>query len=113
MTDKLLVLSTAPSEAEAKKIAHALVEERLAACVNIVPKVHSVYRWQGKVEGADEFLLIIKTTRDREEQVQSTIKELHTYELPECIVIAIDGGSEEYLQWLSESVGPGQTSGEL
>lgn len=104
MTDKLLVLSTAPSEADAKKIAHALVEERLAACVNIVPKIYSVYRWQGKVESADEFLLLIKTTRDREEQVRSAIKELHTYELPECIVIAIDGGSEEYLQWLSESV---------
>ena len=104
MTDKLLVLSTAPSEAEAKKIAHALVEERLAACVNIVPKIHSVYRWQGKVESADEFLLLIKTTRDREEQVRSAIQDLHTYELPECIVIAIDGGSEEYLQWLSESV---------
>ena len=108
MTDKLLVLSTAPSEAEAKKIAHALVEERLAACVNIVPKIHSVYRWQGKVESADEFLLLIKTTRDREEQVRSAIQDLHTYELPECIVIAIDGGSEEYLQWLSESVGPEQ-----
>lgn len=104
MTDKLLVLTTAPSEAGAKKIAHALVEERLAACVNIVPKIHSVYRWQGKVESADEFLLLIKTTRDREEQVRSAIQDLHTYELPECIVIAIDGGSEEYLQWLSESV---------
>ena len=104
MTDKLLVLTTAPSEAGAKKIAHALVEERLAACVNIVPKIHSVYRWQGKVESADEFLLLIKTTRDREEQVRSAIQDLHTYELPECIVIAIDGGSEEYLQWLSKSV---------
>ena len=104
MTDKLLVLTTAPSEAGAKKIAHALVEERLAACVNIVPKIHSVYRWQGKVESADEFLLLIKTTRDREEQVRSAIQDLHTYELPECIVIAIDGGSEEYLHWLSESV---------
>jgi len=105
MTDKLLVLSTAGSEEEARKIALALVERKLAACVNIVPRIHSVYRWQGKVESADEFLLIIKTTKDREEQVRSAIKELHSYELPECIVIGIDGGSEEYLRWVSESVG--------
>ncbi len=105
MTDKLLVLTTAGSEEEARKIALALVEPKLAACVNIVPRIHSVYRWQGKVESADEFLLIIKTTKDREEQVRSAIKELHAYELPECIVIGIDGGSEEYLRWISESVG--------
>ncbi len=104
MTGKLLVLTTAGSDEEAHKIAHALVERRLAACVNIVPRIHSVYRWQGKVESADEFLLIIKTTRDREESVRSAIKELHSYELPECIVIGIDGGSKEYLDWLSASV---------
>jgi periplasmic divalent cation tolerance protein len=105
MTDKLLVLTTAGSEDEARKIAQALVERKLAACVNVVPRIYSVYRWQGNVESAEEFLLIIKTTKDREEQVRSAIKELHSYELPECIVIGIDGGSEEYLRWVSESVG--------
>lgn len=104
MTDKLLVLTTAGSDEEARKIAHALVERRLAACVNIVPKIQSVYRWQGKVESAEEFLLIIKTTKVREEEVTSAIKELHSYELPECVVIAIEAGSKEYLDWVEESV---------
>lgn len=104
MTDKLLVLTTAGSEDEARKIAHTLVERRLAACVNIVPQIHSVYRWRDKVESAEEFLLIVKTTRGCEEQVESAIKELHSYELPECIVIGIDGGSEEYLRWIADSV---------
>lgn len=104
MTDKRLVLTTAGSEEEARRIAQTLVERRLAACVNIVPRIHSVYRWEGKVESADEFLLIIKTTRDREEPVRSAIKELHSYELPECLVIAIEAGSKEYLDWVGESV---------
>jgi periplasmic divalent cation tolerance protein len=104
MTGKLLVLTTAGSDDEARKIAHALVERRLAACVNMVPRIHSVYRWQGKVESAEESLLIIKTTTDCEERVRATIRELHSYELPECIAIGIDGGSEEYLRWVSENV---------
>ncbi len=104
MTDKLLVLSTAGSEAEAQKIAHALVDRRLAACVNIVPKIQSVYRWKEEIETAEEFLLIIKTVRGREEQVRATIRELHSYELPECIAIEVDGGSKEYLDWIGDSV---------
>ena len=104
MTDKVLVLSTSGSEAEAQRIAQALVERKLAACVNIVPRIHSVYRWQGKVESAEEFLLIIKTTRERQAQVCSAIRELHSYELPECIAISIEDGSTDYLQWLADSV---------
>lgn len=104
MTDKVLVLTTAGSDEEARKIAHALVEHKLAACVNIVPRIHSVYRWQGKVESGEEFLLIVKTTRGHEEAVRSAIKGLHSYELPECIVVAIESGSQKYLQWISESV---------
>jgi periplasmic divalent cation tolerance protein len=104
MTDKLLVLTTAGSESEARKIAHALVEPRLAACVNIIPRIHSVYRWEGKVEEAEEYLLLIKTTKAREEEVRAAIRELHSYELPECIAIPIESGSMEYLKWLSESV---------
>ena len=104
MTDKLLVLTTAGSEAEAKKIAEMLVERRLAACVNMVPSIHSVYRWEGKVEKAEEFLLLVKTVKSREEQVQAAIRELHSYELPECISIPIDGGSSAYLAWMADSV---------
>jgi periplasmic divalent cation tolerance protein len=104
MTDKLLVLSTAGSDAEARKIAQALVERKLAACVNIVPRIQSVYRWQGKVESAEEFLLIVKTSRERQEQVCSAIRELHSYELPECVAISIDDGSADYLQWIADSL---------
>ena len=104
MTDELLVLTTAGSQAEAEKIAHTLVDRRFAACVNIVPKIQSVYRWQGKVESAEEFLLLIKTLQGRETEVCAAIRELHSYELPECIAISIESGSKEYLQWLGESV---------
>jgi periplasmic divalent cation tolerance protein len=104
MTDKLLVLTTAGSESEARKIAHALVERRLAACVNIVPRIQSVYRWGEKVEQAEEFLLLIKSAKLREEQLRAAITELHSYELPECIAIPIESGSAEYMKWLSHSV---------
>jgi periplasmic divalent cation tolerance protein len=105
MTDKLLVLTTAGSESEAHKIAHALVERRLAACVNIVPRVQSVYRWEGKVEQAEEFLLVIKTAKLKEVQVRAAIRELHSYELPECIAISIESGSSDYLQWMENCIG--------
>ena len=105
MTDKVLVLTTAGSEAEARKISNQLVERRLAACVNIIPRIQSMYRWQGKIETAEEFLLIIKSTKTRSADVQAAIREVHSYELPECIVIAMEGGSAEYLKWIEESVG--------
>ena len=104
MTDKLLVLTTTGSESEAKKIAEMLVERRLAACVNIIPRIHSVYRWQGKVETAEEFLLLAKTVKDKEGKVQAAIHEMHSYDLPECISIPVEGGSAEYLRWITESV---------
>jgi periplasmic divalent cation tolerance protein len=104
MTDKLLVLSTTGSEAEAAKIAQALVERRIAACVNIVPRVQSVYRWEGKIEQAEEYLLLIKTVKTKFEQVRAAISELHSYELPECIALPIEAGSYDYLNWLVESV---------
>ena len=104
MTDKLLVLTTTGSQAEAEKIAHTLVDRRLAACVNIVPKIQSVYRWEGKVESAEEYLLLIKTRQGREADVCAAIRELHSYELPECIAITVEWGSKEYLQWVTDSV---------
>lgn len=104
MTDKLLVLTTAGSEAEANKMAQALVERRLAACVNIIPGIQSVYRWKDKVERSEEFLLFIKTKRALEPEIRTAIRELHSYELPEHVGIAIEYGSKEYFEWIDESV---------
>jgi periplasmic divalent cation tolerance protein len=104
MTDKRVVLSTAGSEDEARKVAHHLVEHQLAACVNIVSGIESTYRWQGKVESAREWLLLIKTTAEKFPAVRDAIRELHSYDLPECTAIAIDDGSQEYLQWIGDSV---------
>jgi periplasmic divalent cation tolerance protein len=104
MTEFRLVLTTAGSQEEAKKIALELVERRLAACVNIVPQIQSVYRWQGKVETTDEWLLVIKSSHERYDAVESAIRELHSYEVPECISIAITEGSPKYLEWLAGEV---------
>lgn len=106
MTDKILVLTTTGSEEEAGKIARALVERRLAACVNISPRVSSTYRWQGKIEEAEEFLLIIKTSAEKFDHIRNAIRELHSYEVPECIAIPIVDGSVSYLTWISDSLNP-------
>jgi periplasmic divalent cation tolerance protein len=104
MTDKMIVLTTAGTHDEAAKIGRALVEQRLAACVNLVGPVESVYRWKGEVECAQEWLMVVKTTAAASEQVRAAIRELHSYELPECVMLPIEGGSEEYLAWIGESV---------
>lgn len=104
MTDKCIVLTTASSKEEAQKIAHGLVERRLAACVNISSPIESVYRWKDAIESATEWLLIIKTTSETFDDVRDTIRELHSYELPECIMLPIDRGSEEYLDWIAQNV---------
>src|ERR1700722_3943439 len=104
MTDKRLVLTTAGSEEEARKIAHALVDRKLAACVNIVPQIESIYRGQGKVESGREWLLLIKTTSEKFAAVRDAIRELHSYDLPECIAVTIDDGTPAYLQWITDSV---------
>ena len=104
MTDKRIVLSTAGSEDEARKIARHLVENRLAACVNIVPQIESIYRWQGKLESSREWLLLIKTTADRFPAVRDAVRESHSYELPECIAISIEDGTADYLEWIGQSV---------
>ncbi len=104
MTDKRLVLTTCGSLEEARTIARTLVERQLAACVNISPQVESVYRWQGEVETSTEWMLVIKTTLEASDRVREALHELHSYELPECIEIAIEEGSAPYLEWIGESV---------
>jgi periplasmic divalent cation tolerance protein len=104
MADKILVLSTTGSKEEAQTIARALVERRLAACVNIVGPIESVYRWQGKVQTSAEYMLLVKTTAERFPAVRLAVRELHSYELPECIALGIDNGSDEYLNWIETSV---------
>lgn len=104
MTDKRIVLSTAGSEEEARKIARYLVERQVAACVNIVPRIESIYRWQGKIESSREWLLLIKTTAANFSQVRDAIGDLHSYDVPECIALSIEDGSADYLRWIEESV---------
>ena len=104
MTDKRIVFTTAGSEEEARKIAHHLVEQHLAACVNIIPSIESIYRWQGKVESNQEWLLLIKTSAQKFPAVRNAIKQMHSYDLPECIGINIENGSVEYLEWLDNSL---------
>lgn len=98
----LVVLVTAPSMRTAQTIASKLVEERCAACVNIVPGVQSIYRWQGKIEKDAETLLIIKTQSCRLEAIQKCLETTHPDDVPECISLSISDGSESYLRWLLE-----------
>jgi periplasmic divalent cation tolerance protein len=104
MNQACIVLTTAGSQVEARRIAHSLVERQLVACVNIVPQIESVYRWHGKVESANEWLLVIKTMETNFSRVCEEIKKLHSYELPECIKLEINGGSQEYLRWIEENL---------
>jgi periplasmic divalent cation tolerance protein len=104
MTDKRLVLSTASSMEESKKIARELVERRLAACVNIISQVESVYRWQGKVEEAQECLLVIKTRKAAFDRLRDLLQQMHSYEIPECITLEVVEGSLPYLNWIEDCV---------
>jgi periplasmic divalent cation tolerance protein len=107
MTDKIVVLVTCGSAKEARKIARAVVKQRLAACANILSSpVQSVYRWKGSAESAKEFLLIIKTTKARFSKLRAEVTRLHTYEVPEIIALPVATGATNYLAWISESVGP-------
>jgi periplasmic divalent cation tolerance protein len=101
MSRVVLVLTTVPSDAVGEEIATALVTERLAACVNISAPMTSIYRWKGNVERDAERQLVIKTTAERVKALQQRIKELHSYELPEFLVIEVSGGSDAYLKWVA------------
>lgn len=104
MTDFVLLSTTTDSSEEAEKIATSLIEQRLAACVQIVPQVRSVYRWQEKIERSDEWLCLVKTRRTLAERVETVIAEQHSYDCPEVIVVPIESGSAAYLQWLDAQI---------
>ena len=101
----VIVLTTLPADADSAALARALVQERLAACVNILPEMTSVYRWEGTVEEARERQVVIKTTARQLEQLHARVRSLHQYDVPEWLVIPVVGGSADYLAWVNESVG--------
>ena len=100
MTDKIVVLSTCGSAEEAGRVARGLVDARLAACVNVVPGLRSIYRWKGAVEDASEWLLLIKTRRDVFAALRAELQRLHSYEVPECIALPIVDGLDAYFGWI-------------
>jgi periplasmic divalent cation tolerance protein len=107
VTDKVVIMVTASSRRESRKIARRLIEEKLAACVNISQPIQSVYRWEGKIQQSKEFLMFIKTNRDLFPQIKTEIGLIHSYHTPEIICLPIIDGSPNYLQWVSDSVRPG------
>jgi periplasmic divalent cation tolerance protein len=104
MTDVVMIFCSCGTHDEALAIGRSLIEARLAACVNVLPSIHSIYRWQGNVETAQEVLLVIKTTQERSSAVRDRITQLHTYDTPEIIAVPITEGSDKYLAWLRDQV---------
>ena len=100
----ILAFSTCPDEPAAARIAQVLVTERLATCINRVPGMRSTYVWDGKVQDEGETLLIIKSTLDLVPHLERRLKELHPYELPEFVIASVDGGNEQYLEWIRRNV---------
>jgi periplasmic divalent cation tolerance protein len=109
MSHELIVFVTTPNNDEAARIADALVSERLAACVNIVGAVHSIYLWEEKVTRDSETLMIIKTTDERYAELERRVRQLHSYSTPEVVALRIERGSEQYLNWLRGSTGTAET----
>ena len=104
MSDALVVFTTTATRDDAERLAHQLVERELAACVQILPQMISVYRWQGKIEQADEALLLIKTTDAVYPALEKAIRELHSYQTPEMIALSVTAGSADYLAWLQATI---------
>jgi periplasmic divalent cation tolerance protein len=104
MTDKIVVLTTCDSENHAEKLAHHLVDRRLAACVNMLPRARSIYRWKEKVEDTAEWVLLIKSRRDLFPALRAEIQKLHTYDVPEVIALPVVEGSDAYLGWIDREL---------
>lgn len=104
--DCVLILTTLPANADAAAFARALVDERLAACVNLLPPMHSVYRWEGQVQEESERQVVIKTTGRRTQALRDRLHALHPYDVPEFIVLPIADGGEAYLGWIEDVTGP-------
>src|ERR1700684_405111 len=105
MTDKIVVFSTCATEEEAEKVARTLVEARLAACVNIVPGARSIYRWQGAIESAAEWLLILKSSRQILPRLCAALEKAHSYQIPEVLAVPVTEGAPNYLNWLDDQLG--------
>ena len=105
MTDKIIVFVTCESNEQAESIAQAVVTEKLAACVNVLPGIRSCYVWEGALTWSNEILLLIKTTRGRFEQLQDRIRAMHSYSVPEIVGVTIDDAFEKYIAWIDQSVG--------
>jgi periplasmic divalent cation tolerance protein len=104
MTDKIVILSTCGSESEAEELARTLVDQRLAACVNVLPRVRSYYHWKGAVEASDECLLVIKSSRELFDPLRAALEKAHSYEVPEALAIPVVEGAPNYLNWMEESL---------
>jgi periplasmic divalent cation tolerance protein len=108
MTDSIVVISTCATEADAERLARALIEARLVACVSVVPQVRSFYRWKGQVESVGEFLLLMKTSRESFGALSAAMEKLHPYELPELLALPVVAGPANYLNWLAGNLGTGE-----
>jgi periplasmic divalent cation tolerance protein len=102
MFEAVMAMTTTNTEREAKKLASLIVDARLAACVQIVPKIHSIYRWEGQIHDDQEYLLLIKTGQELIEKLKRLMEKNHSYEVPEFLVVPIVDGTENYLEWMSD-----------
>jgi periplasmic divalent cation tolerance protein len=109
MTEKIVVFSNCGSEEEARRIARSLVEARVAACVNIVPGIQSIYQWKGAVQEDSEWMLVIKSTRSLFDQLSAELRKIHSYQVPEVLAIPVVAGSQEYLEWLDRETAGNDT----
>lgn len=105
MAEHLVMLSTAPSIEEGKRLAEELLKRKLVACVNLIPHIRSLYWWEGRIEESDEVLIVAKTREELAREIISLVKELHSYEVPEVVFLPVEGGSPDYLRWIDESTG--------
>ena len=104
MTEKIIVLSTCGSQDEARRVARSLVDAKLAACVNILPGVQSIYHWQGAVQEEQEWMLVIKSTRPLFDRLCSELRKVHSYQVPEAIAIPVVDGHQDYLDWIDREI---------